>query len=88
MFSYYIEKEKIVFENENNQSMDDIVEKIENMGIDQRMMPFYDYGFPKEMIDKISKLELPIESYNIDELDEFDSYEKIMLKEFLEITEL
>ena len=32
--------------------------------------------FQKKMIDKIAKLEKPIESYNIDELEDFDNYEK------------
>lgn len=88
IFNYYIKKEEIVFENEDNTNMDDIIEKIENMGVEEEMMPFYDYGFPKEMIDKISKLEKPIEEYNIDNLKEFDDYEKIMIKEFIEITKL
>ena len=85
VFNYYIKKENIVFEDENNSNFEEIFEKIDNMGIDEKMIPFYDYGFPKEIIDKISKLELPIESYDIDNLDEFDDYEKIMIKEFVEI---
>lgn len=88
IFNYYIKKENIILENENDSKMEDIVEKIENIGVDEKMIPFYDYGFPKEMIDRISKLEFPIESYNIDDLDEFDDYEKIMIKEFIEITRL
>ncbi len=89
VFSYYIKKEDIVFdEDETNSKIEEIVEKIENMGLDEKLLPFYDYGFPKEMIDKIAKLELPIESYNIDELEKFDNYEKIMLKEFIDITKL
>lgn len=85
VFSYYTKKENIVFENENDPKIEEIVKKLENMGVDEKLIPFYDYGFPKEMIDKISKLELPIASYNIDELIEFDDYEKIMLKEFIDI---
>lgn len=88
IFNYYIKKEEIVFENEDSTNMEDIIEKIENMGVEEDMMPFYDYGFPKEMIDKISKLEKPIEEYNIEDLKEFDDYEKIMIKEFIEITKL
>lgn len=88
IFNYYIKKEEIIFENEDDTNMEDIIEKIENMGVEEEMIPFYDYGFPKEMIDKISKLEKPIEEYNIDNLKEFDDYEKIMIKEFIEITKL
>ena len=85
VFSYYIKKENIVLEEESKSNLENVIEKIENMGIDEKLLPFYDYGFPKEMIDRIEKLEYPLEMYKIEDLKEFDEYEKIMLKEFLEI---
>lgn len=85
VFNYYIKKEGIVLEGEDESSFEEIIEKIENLGVDERLLPFYDYGFPKEMIDKLEKLEAPLETYNIDNLSGFDDYEKIMLKEFLDI---
>ena len=84
MFKYYIENENIELEN-NEIILADEIDKIGNIGIDEKILIFYDYGFPKEMIDKIAKLEKTINMYNIDELEEFDEYEKIMIKEFIEI---
>lgn len=84
MFKYYIENENIELEN-NEISLVDEIDKIGNIGIDEKVLIFYDYGFPKEMIDKIANLEKPINMYNMDELKEFDEYEKIMIKEFIEI---
>lgn len=87
VFNYYVKKEGIILEGEEENSFEEIIEKIENLGVDEKLLPFYDYGFPKEMIDKLEKIEVPIEKCNIDELSEFDDYEKIMLKEFLDIIE-
>lgn len=87
VFNYYVKKEGIILEGEEESSFEEIIEKIENLGVDESLLPFYDYGFPKEMIDKLEKLELPLEKCNIDELSEFDNYEKIMLKEFFDIIE-
>lgn len=87
IFNYYVKKEGIILEGEEKSSFEEIIEKIENLGVDESLLPFYDYGFPKEMIDKLEKLEIPLEKCNIDELAEFDNYEKIMLKEFLDIIE-
>ena len=87
VFNYYVKKEGIILEGEEESSFEEIIEKIENLGVDESLLPFYDYGFPKEMIDKLEKLELPLEKCNIDELSEFDNYEKIMIKEFFDIIE-
>lgn len=84
MFKYYIEKKNINLENQEIdlvQAMD----KLDNLGIEDKMIPFYDYGFPKETLDKIAKLENEINSYEISELSEFDDYEKIMIDEYIKI---
>ena len=84
MFKYYIEKKNINLENQQIdlvQAMD----KLDNLGIEEKMIPFYDYGFPKETLDKIAKLENEINSYEISELSEFDDYEKIMIDEYIKI---
>ena len=84
MFKYYLDKHNISFD---NQEIDLIqaIDKIENIGIEEKMIPFYDYGFPKETLDKIAKLENEINSYEISELTEFDDYEKIMIIEYIKI---
>lgn len=84
VFKYYIEKEKIDF-NDNSISIDDIIEKVENNFIDDKLIQFYDYGFPKKLIDKINDLKEDIFSINIDEQQIFDDFEKIMITEYIEI---
>lgn len=83
MFKYYVEKKNM---NLDTQEIDLIqaMDKLENLGIEEKMIPFYEYGFPKETLDKIAKLENEINSYEILELSEFDDYEKIMLVEYIE----
>lgn len=87
IFKYYINKENIKFENDDEFSIDLILEKVENNFIDENLIEFYDYGFPKQLIDKIEKLDANITTLSIDELLEFDEFEKIMLKEYIEIME-
>ena len=84
MFKYYVEKHDISFD---SQEIDLIqaIDKIENIGIEEKMIPFYDYGFPEETLDKIAKLENEINFYEISELTEFDDYEKIMIMEYIKI---
>lgn len=83
MFKYYVEKKNI---NLGNQEIDlmQAMDRLENLGIEEKMIPFYEYGFPKETLDKIAKLENEINYYEILELSEFDDYEKIMIKEYIE----
>ncbi len=84
MFKYYIEKNKIEFE-DSNIDLDNVMIQIENIGIDEKLISFHDFGFPKETIDKIANLDKPINEYNIDELNEFDNYEKIMIEDYLSL---
>ena len=46
---------------------------------------YYEYGFSKEMIEKIKSLENELTIENIENIEIFDSYEKIMIKEYLEL---
>jgi len=83
IFKYYVEKENIEFNSDI--ALEEIIEKVENNFIDDKLIKFYDYGFPKNLIDKISKIEENIESINIDTHNEFDEFEKVILKEFVDI---
>ncbi|MDD2208526.1 MAG: DEAD/DEAH box helicase [Bacilli bacterium] len=85
IFKYYINKENINFNNDDDFSIDLILEKVENNFIDENLIEFYDYGFPKQLIDKIEKLGGNISILAIDEISEFDEFEKIILKEYIEI---
>lgn len=87
IFKYYVEKENIVFDEveENILTLEEIVEKISNNFIDDNLTKYYDYGFPKFLIDKLEKIEVNILSADIDSINEFDDFEKIILKEYVEI---
>ena len=58
---------------------------VENMGIEKEFINYYEYGFSKEMIEKIKSLENELTIENIENIEIFDSYEKIMIKEYLEL---
>lgn len=59
---------------------------VENMGIDSEYIDYYEYGFSKDLIEKIKSLEVELNINNLATIDIFDNYEKIMLREFLELT--
>lgn len=56
------------------------------MGIDSEYIDYYEYGFSKDLIEKIKSLEVELNINNLATIDIFDNYEKIMLREFLELT--
>lgn len=85
VFKFYIEKNNIILESFSEMTLTEAISKIEIMGIDEEYIEFYDYGFPKEMINKIKKYGKEILDYEIDNLEEFDEYEKVMLKEYKEL---
>lgn len=63
----------------------EIMTNVENMGIEKEFINYYEYGFSKEMIEKIKSLENELTIENIENIEIFDSYEKIMIKEYLEL---
>lgn len=63
----------------------EIMTNVENMGIDAEYIDYYEYGFSKDLIEKIKNLDIDINLENIDEIDVFDEYEKIMIREFIEL---
>lgn len=76
----------------NNKSINEefdvaeIITNVENMGIDSEYIDYYEYGFSKDLIEKIKSLEVELNINNLATIDIFDNYEKIMLREFLELT--
>ena len=63
----------------------EIMTNVENMGIDKEYLDYYEYGFSKDLIEKIKSLDVELNKDNLETIDKFDNYEKIMLKEFLEL---
>ena len=64
----------------------EIMTNVENMGIDREYIDYYEYGFSKDLIKKIKSLDVKLNIDNIETIDIFDNYEKIMIREFLELT--
>ncbi len=62
-----------------------IMTNVENMGIDTDYIDYYEYGFSKDLIEKIKSLDIVVNLENIDRIEIFDEYEKIMIKEFIEL---
>ena len=56
------------------------------MGIDREYINYYEYGFSKDLIEKIKSLDVELNIDNLENIDNFDNYEKIMIREFLELT--
>ena len=65
--------------------VNEIIVNVENMGIEKEFINYYEYGFSKEMIEKIKNLEVNINKENIETMQDFDDYEKLMLKEYFEL---
>ena len=72
---------------ENSESIEDVIEKLENMGVDKNYIDYYDYGFSKDMIDKIknNNIDIKLEENALKELKIFDEYELLMIKEYKNI---
>lgn len=64
----------------------EIMTNVENMGIDREYIDYYEYGFSKDLIEKIKSLDVKLNIDNLETIDIFDNYEKIMIREFLELT--
>ena len=86
MYYFYIKQNNIVFD-ENSESIEDVIEKLENMGVDKNYIDYYDYGFSKDMIDKIknNNIDIKLEENALKELKIFDEYELLMIKEYKNI---
>lgn len=86
MYYFYIKQNNIEFD-ENTGSIEDIIEKLENMGIDKDYIDYYDYGFSKDMIDKIkdNNVDIKLEEEKLKELKIFDEYELLMINEYKNI---
>ena len=86
MYYFYIKQNNIVFD-ENSESIEDIIEKLENMGVDKNYIDYYDYGFSKDLIDKIkdNNVDIKLDEKELKELKIFDEYELLMIKEYKNI---
>ncbi len=82
IFKYYIDKKNITFA-ENVIDLDNAIETVNNAGIKEEEIPFYDYGFPKDLIDRISGVN--IREINLESLENIDDYEKMMIADFISI---
>ena len=63
----------------------EIMTNVENMGIDKEYIDYYEYGFSKDLVEKIKNLDIELNIDNLKAIEIFDDYEKIMIKEFLEL---
>lgn len=86
MYYFYIRHNNIEFD-ENSSNIEEIIEKLENMGIDKDYIDYYDYGFSKDMIDKIknNNVDIKLEEEKLREINVFDDYELLMIKEYKSI---
>lgn len=86
MYYFFIKQNNIVF-NENSEGIEDIIEKLENMGVDKKYINYYDYGFSKDMIDKIkdNNVDIKLDEEQLKQLEVFDEYELLMIKEYKNI---
>ena len=82
VYYFFVNKNTIVFKNEQEMDIKEIVEKLENLGMDKEYVEYYDYGFSKDMVEKIKSINCKLSEYDIDNSKVFDDYEKIMIKEY------
>lgn len=83
MYIHFISTRKNGNPIEEQLDIERILDTVENLGINKEDLQYYEYGFSKDFIEKINKVDFEIILENIDFIDEFDSYEKIMFKEYL-----
>lgn len=83
VYLYYISKNNTGIDTEID--IAEIMTNVENMGIEKEFINYYEYGFSKEMIEKIKSLEGELTIENLENIEIFDDYEKIMIKEYLEL---
>lgn len=85
VFRFFIEKNNVPINDNEDIDLSEAIAKIETLGIDEELIEFYDFGFSKDIIDKMKKFEQNIFELDIDKLEEFDEYEKLMLKDYKEL---
>ena len=83
VYVYYISKDNDSIETQID--IAEIMTNVENMGIEKEFINYYEYGFSKEMIEKIKLLQVELTIENLEFVEDFDDYEKIMIKEYLEL---
>lgn len=84
VYLYYISANRTVIEEID---VAEIMTSVENMGIEKEYIEYYEYGFSKDLIEKIKSLDIELTIENIDKIEILDDYEKIMIKEFFELTQ-
>lgn len=82
VYYFFINKNTIIFENNEEIDIKEIIEKLENLGMDKEYVEYYDYGFSKDMVEKLKSINCTLSEYDIDNSKVFDNYEKLMLKEY------
>lgn len=86
MFKFYtkynIINEDKLLEDVERIDIVEIINKFETMGIDENYMDLYDFGLPRNMIDKIINNNLDILNCDIYNIEWLDEYEKLMLEDF------
>ena len=50
--------------------------------MDKEYVEYYDYGFSKDMVEKIKSINCKLSEYDIENSEVFDDYEKLMLIEY------
>ncbi len=82
VYYFFINKNTIIFENNEEIDIKEIIEKLENLGMDKEYVEYYDYGFSKDMVEKIKSINCKLSEYDIENSEVFDDYEKLMLIEY------
>ena len=82
VYYFFINKNTIIFENNEEIDIKEIIEKLDNLGMDKEYVEYYDYGFSKDMVEKIKSIKCKLSEYDIENSEVFDDYEKLMLKEY------
>lgn len=86
MFKFYIQNNDIkhnhIIADVEKMDIVEIINKFETMGIDEKYMDLYDFGLPRDMIDKIINNNIEVSTCNIIEVEWLDDYEKLILNDF------
>ena len=82
VYYFFINKNTIIFGNNEEIDIKEIIEKLENLGMDKEYVEYYDYGFSKDMVEKIKSINCKLSEYDIENSEVFDDYEKLMLIEY------
>ncbi|MBQ2835788.1 MAG: DEAD/DEAH box helicase [Clostridia bacterium] len=82
VYYFFINKNGIRFDENEELNIKEIIEKLENLGMDKEYVEYYDYGFSKDMVEKLKSIDCNLANYNIESSSIFDDYEKLMLREY------